>query len=47
MKVLFMSGYKHEAITGQASLATGVAYVEKPFTPLHLNQMVRDVLDGT
>jgi CheY-like chemotaxis protein len=46
VKVLFMSGYTHEAITGQASLATGVAYVEKPFTPLHLNEMVRGVLDG-
>ena len=47
VKVLFMSGYTHEAAERQGIPESGVAYVEKPFTPLHLNQMVRGVLDRT
>jgi DNA-binding NtrC family response regulator len=46
IRVLFMSGYKHEAIAQHGGQEIAGAYLEKPFTPVHLSQMVRGVLDG-
>jgi CheY-like chemotaxis protein len=44
MRVLFMSGYPGTAIVHGGSLQSGVAYVEKPFTPTLLLEKVRHAL---
>jgi PAS domain S-box-containing protein len=44
MKVLFMSGYTDNAMTGQASLSQDMAYLQKPFSPLSLASKVRETL---
>lgn len=44
LKVLYMSGYTDIAITRQGLLSSGVAYLQKPFTPESLGEKVRDVL---
>jgi PAS domain S-box-containing protein len=44
LRVLFMSGYPGTAIVQGGSLQSGVAYVEKPFTPTLLLEKVRQAL---
>jgi CheY-like chemotaxis protein len=45
-KVLFMSGYTEDVIACRGVLHSGVAYIQKPFTPAALSAKVRDVLAG-
>ena len=44
MKVLFMSGYTDKLIAREGGLASNVAYLQKPFSPLSLAAKVRDTL---
>jgi PAS domain S-box-containing protein len=44
-KVLFCSGYTHEAIDRNGELEPGVAFLQKPFTPLALASKIREVLE--
>jgi two-component system, cell cycle sensor histidine kinase and response regulator CckA len=46
MRVLYMSGYTQNVIAGGGTLETGIAFLQKPFTPATLVEKVRDVLDG-
>jgi two-component system, cell cycle sensor histidine kinase and response regulator CckA len=46
LKVIFMSGYAGEAIAREGGLEIGDAFIQKPFTPASLMQLVREVLDG-
>jgi CheY-like chemotaxis protein len=46
MRVLYMSGYTQNVIAGGGTLETGIAFLQKPFTPATLIDKVRDVLDG-
>jgi hypothetical protein len=41
-----MSGYTQNVIAGGGTLETGIAFLQKPFTPATLIDKVRDVLDG-
>ncbi len=45
-RVLFMSGYTDDAIARHGVLEPGIAFLQKPFTPLSLAQKVREVLDA-
>jgi two-component system, cell cycle sensor histidine kinase and response regulator CckA len=45
-RVLFMSGYMDDAIARHGVLESGIAFLQKPFTPFGLAQKVRDVLDA-
>ena len=47
MKVLFASGYTDDAILQHGVLASGVPFIQKPFTPQVLLRKVREVLDQT
>ena len=44
MPVVFMSGYTNDDLTRRGLLATGIAYLEKPFSPEALGRMLRAVL---
>jgi PAS domain S-box-containing protein len=44
IKVLFMSGYADKLIAGDGGLGPGVAYLQKPFSPLTLAAKVRETL---
>jgi two-component system, cell cycle sensor histidine kinase and response regulator CckA len=44
MKVLFMSGYTDDAILQHGILNSGVAYLQKPITPISLTRKIREVL---
>lgn len=46
MKVLFVSGYAEEGILDQEILDSGMAFLQKPFTPEHLARKVREVMEG-
>jgi two-component system, cell cycle sensor histidine kinase and response regulator CckA len=43
-KVLYLSGYSEDAITGEGKIEGGTAFLQKPFTLLHLARKVREVL---
>ena len=45
LKVLFTSGYTENAIVHQGELAPGVAFLQKPFSPIFLTHKVREILD--
>jgi len=47
MKVLYASGYAVHAIVQHGVLESGIAYLQKPFTPETLGRSVRQVLDSS
>ena len=47
LRVLFVSGYSEEDVTGRGGLAPGRATLEKPFTPTELRRRVRQLLQPT
>ena len=46
MEVMFMSGYTDNALDHDGVLDPGVAFLQKPITPLALTRMVRRILDA-
>ena len=46
LKVLFQSGYPHDAAVGNGTKQTNAAFLQKPFTLDALARKVRDVLDA-
>jgi signal transduction histidine kinase/ActR/RegA family two-component response regulator len=46
MRVLFMSGYTEKAGLHHGILESGIAYLQKPFTPETLSRRVRQVIDS-
>jgi PAS domain S-box-containing protein len=46
VKVIFSSGYTDDAISDQGALGEGVAFLQKPYTPIQLARKVRSVLDA-
>lgn len=46
LRVVFMSGYEEDEITGRGIGGVGAAYITKPFTPDVLTLMVRGALSG-
>jgi CheY-like chemotaxis protein len=47
VRTLYMSGYPDQAVVDQGVLKPGMAYLQKPFSPLSLATKVRVVLDAT
>ena len=47
LKVLYLSGYAHDAMVHNGALDRGVALLEKPFTKAELLHKVREVLGRT
>jgi CheY-like chemotaxis protein len=46
VRMLYTSGYTHDASVPHDVIESGVAFIEKPFTPADLLRKVREVLDG-
>jgi CheY-like chemotaxis protein/anti-sigma regulatory factor (Ser/Thr protein kinase) len=46
LKVLFVSGYTDDSMARHGVLESGMAFLQKPFTPDLLTRKVRQVLDG-
>lgn len=46
IRTLYMSGYPDVILARDGTLAPGVAFLQKPFTPAQLLQKVRDVIDA-
>ena len=46
LKVLYMSGYPGEVVGRGLDLRVGVNFLQKPFIPATLGQIVRDCLDS-
>jgi len=46
MEVLYVSGYTDNAIDPGGVLEPGIAFLQKPITPIALTRMVRQVLDS-
>jgi CheY-like chemotaxis protein len=46
MKVLFVSGYTDDSVMRHGISDSGVAYLQKPFTPATLTKKVRELLDA-
>jgi len=47
IRIIFISGYEEEVIAQYGVLATGMAFMPKPFTPAILAGKVRELLDQT
>jgi len=47
IRVLYMSGYTENVITSGGMLEKGLAFLQKPFSPVALSQKVREVLSHT
>ena len=46
MKILFMSGYTDDTVVRHGVLESGMAFLQKPFSPDTLARKVREVLDA-
>lgn len=46
LKVVLMSGYPDEEVLRHGAHDAGVAFLQKPFTPAALAQLVRETLDN-
>ncbi len=46
MRILFMSGYIDDSVVREEIRKKGIAYLQKPFTPVNLVRKVREVLDA-
>jgi CheY-like chemotaxis protein len=46
LRVVYMSGYTDDAIVRHGILASGIAYLQKPFTGEGLARKIREVLDA-
>ncbi|MBI5283267.1 MAG: response regulator [Candidatus Solibacter usitatus] len=44
--VLFVSGYSHDERSGSLTKLPGTAYLQKPFSPQHLVEILRGLLDS-
>jgi PAS domain S-box-containing protein len=46
VRVLFLSGYTDEAMAQRGAIEAGLAFLQKPFSPISLVRKVREVLDA-
>jgi CheY-like chemotaxis protein len=46
LRIVFLSGYSHDAVTHHGALAAEAAFVQKPVSPEELMRVVRVALDG-